>query len=255
MIRWGPERARTRPWRGDEKVAFLHPVPEGPLPSAAFVRRCLDVLAEQGFSRVVTGALSPREMSGFLDAGFGVEEELHLLSHDLRHLPERAESGIRGPERPADMRLRRARRDEWPQVLTVDASAFPPFWRLDGRGLSDAVCATPRAHFQVAVRTDGPLVTRGGPTRPPSLILGYCVMGRSGRSGFLQRLAVDPAEQGQHLGSALVIDGLRWLRRWRADNVVVNTQHGNTAALALYERVGFRRQPVGLSVLSAGIDS
>jgi ribosomal protein S18 acetylase RimI-like enzyme len=33
---------------------------------------------------------------------------------------------------------------------------------------------------------------------------------------------------------------------------VVNTQWGNDAALALYERLGFRRLPQGLAVLSTG---
>jgi ribosomal protein S18 acetylase RimI-like enzyme len=51
----------------------------------------------------------------------------------------------------------------------------------------------------------------------------------------------------------LVVDGLRWLKRWRVDQVVVNTQFENARALGLYERLGFRRQPLGLSVLSAGI--
>jgi ribosomal protein S18 acetylase RimI-like enzyme len=51
----------------------------------------------------------------------------------------------------------------------------------------------------------------------------------------------------------LVIDGLRWLKRWRVEQVVVNTQYENERALDLYERLGFRRQPLGLSVLAAGI--
>lgn len=34
---------------------------------------------------------------------------------------------------------------------------------------------------------------------------------------------------------------------------VVNTQLGNDNALSLYQQVGFRREPSGLSVLSAGL--
>jgi ribosomal protein S18 acetylase RimI-like enzyme len=34
---------------------------------------------------------------------------------------------------------------------------------------------------------------------------------------------------------------------------VVNTQLDNAAALALYQRLGFRRQALGLSVLTAGL--
>jgi len=47
-----------------------------------------------------------------------------------------------------------------------------------------------------------------------------------------------------------VIDGLRWLRRHGVQRAVVNTQERNVRALAMYERLGFRRQPEGLSVLT-----
>lgn len=70
VLRWGRERARTGSWRGEAAVAFLHAVPDAPTPSAEFLVRCLATLAERGFTRVVTGALSPLEQVGFLAAGF-----------------------------------------------------------------------------------------------------------------------------------------------------------------------------------------
>lgn len=230
MIRFGQERARTGPWRGDERVAFLAPLPESPSPSAAFVQRCLRVLADRGFTRVVTGALLPAEQHGFLRAGFEVEQRLALLAHDLRDLPEMPPVGTR-PARTSD----RAR------VLVVDNLAFPPFWRFDGDGLDEAVAATPRARFRVV---DG----------EPAVPIAYAITGRAGRRGYVQRLAVDPENRHRRLAQALVIDGLRWLRRWRATEAVVNTQLDNTPALGLYERLGFRRQALGLSVLAAGLD-
>ena len=51
-----------------------------------------------------------------------------------------------------------------------------------------------------------------------------------------------------------MVDGLRWLRRRRVTQTVVNTQLDNAPALALYQRLGFRRQAVGLSVLATGLD-
>jgi ribosomal protein S18 acetylase RimI-like enzyme len=77
----------------------------------------------------------------------------------------------------------------------------------------------------------------------------YAVTGRAGPRGYLQRLAVDPPAQGVGVGAALVVDGLRWLRRWGAKEVMVNTQEGNAAAVRLYERLGFRLQADGLAVL------
>jgi ribosomal protein S18 acetylase RimI-like enzyme len=227
VIAVGAERARTGPWRGDRLVALLTPLPDAPLPSAAFVRKCLSELAERGYRRVVTGALAPVEQAGFLAAGFEVAEELHLLAHDLHDLPERGHPP-----------LRRARDDDHAAVLTIDHASFSPFWRLDEAGLADTLTATPRVRFRVS-HDDAGAVT------------GYAIVGRAGRRGYVQRLAVAPDARQHGTGRALILDGLWWLRRWRVTRVLVNTQHGNDGALALYHRLGFRPEPVGLSVLEA----
>ena len=234
VIRWGAERARTGLWRGDRRVAYLTPLPDAPTPSETFVRRCLDVLAQRGFSRVVTGALAPGEQEGFLSAGFEVEEHLYLLCHDLRRLP---------PVTPQEHTLRRGRVADRAAVLAIDGLAFPPFWRLDDGGLRDAIQATPHTRFRVGSDPGG------------GDLVAYAVTGRAGRRGFLQRLAVHPDRQGAGLGRALVLDALRWLGRRRVDRAVVNTQLGNERALALYEGLGFRREPSGLSVLSTGLST
>lgn len=228
VIRWGRERVRTGPWRGDREVAYLSPLPDAPAPSAVFVRRCLDQLAARGFQRVITSALSPSEQAGFLGAGFEVHERLYLLEHDLHHVP-RADTSA----------LRRAGPGDHQAVLDVDSRAFPAFWRIDETSLGEALSATPNSRFRIATGADG--------------VAGYAVTGRAGRRGFLQRLAVDPDHQRQGLGRVLCVDALRWLRRWRVDQAVVNTQMGNEAALALYESLGFRREAAGLSVLSAAL--
>ena len=118
----------------------------------------------------------------------------------------------------------------------VDGAAFAPFWRLDGAGLTEALRAVPTTRFRV---TPG----RGGAP------VGYAISGRAGRQGYLQRLAVDPAHQGQGHGQVLVADALHWMRKPGVARAVVNTQLGNEAALALYGRLGFRLQPSGLAVL------
>jgi GNAT superfamily N-acetyltransferase len=231
VIRWGQERARTGPWHGDRHVALITLAPETPLLSGEFVRHCLEALSARGFTRAITGALSPLEQAGFLDAGFGVEEHLRLLRIDLRPPLDPV---------PPGLRLRRVpwwRRDA---VLAVDHAAFVDFWRFDSLSLADALRATPSVRFRAAM-DDG------------NGIVGYGICGRSGPRGFVQRLAVRPSAQGSGTGRRLLLDGLHWMRARGADRAVVNTQMGNAAALALYLKVGFQEDPFGLSVLSTGL--
>ncbi|MBW3576001.1 MAG: GNAT family N-acetyltransferase [Actinobacteria bacterium] len=223
VVRLGPERLRMGPWRGDARVACLAPVADTPGPTPAMVEHCCDMLVRQGFGEVVTAALSIHEQRGFLLSGFDVREELHLLSRALDTLP-------RVPDAP----LRRGRRRDRRPTLEIDAMAFPPFWRLDETGLVDAMAATPSARFRVAGH---------GP------VLGYAVSGRAGARGYLQRLAVHPGAQGRGLGRALVLDGLRWMRRGGAVRAMVNTQLDNDRALQLYQSLGFQMEPTGLAVL------
>ena len=224
VVRRGHERVRVGPWRGDRHVAFVAPIGDAVPPSAEMIEHACRVLAARGYERVITGALGAREQRGFLDAGFRAHDELHLLAHDLSHVPDVP---------PA--RLRRGLRVDRRAALAADAAAFAPFWRLDAAGLREAIGATPVARFRVATHR--------------VRVIGYAVTGRAGRRGYLQRLAVHPDHTGRGLGAALVVDGLRWLQRGGAEEAIVNTQAGNTRALHLYERLGFRLEPSGLTVL------
>lgn len=230
VIRLGREKARTSPWRGDGATALLSPAPDAPLLSGPFVRHCLETLARQGFVRVVTAALSPLEQTGFLAAGFGVEQNLRLLGIDLRS------SHLEVPHGP---RLRRVAKRRRAEVLAVDNAAFSEFWRFDERALKDALNATPAVRFRAS----------GG----RRTVTGYAVSGRAGGRGYVQRLAVHPDHQGGGLGRRLLLDGLQWMAAEGVARAYVNTQTTNSRAIALYEAVGFEEEPIGLSVLSTGL--
>ena len=206
-------------------------MPETPLPSADFVRHCVDILAEQGFRRIRTAALSPLEQASFLAAGFTVEQDLWLLSADL---------GMEAPLVPAGMRLIRVRRRRRPEVLRVDRAAFTEAWRFDELALEDALDATPQVRFRAAADRFAP-------------VQGYAICGRAGRRGYVQRLAVHPEGQGRGTGRRLLLDGLAWLVRAGVTKAFVNTQAGNQPALALYKSVGFVQESIGLSVLASGL--
>jgi ribosomal protein S18 acetylase RimI-like enzyme len=231
-LAFGDDRLRVAPWRGDPQVAYL--VARTGRPSAASVARCLEELADGGFRAALTAALPPGDHRPYVANGFVVRERLHLLVRPVEPLLE--------PEQVPGVGLRRARRRDRGPVLAVDDAAFPSFWHLDAAGLDDAIGATPSARFRVVHRA----------SRPDDVV-GYAVTGRAGSRGYLQRLAVHPEAQRTGAATALVADALRWLRRWGGREVLVNTQEGNDAAMALYERLGFRRHAEGLAVLERPI--
>jgi GNAT superfamily N-acetyltransferase len=214
-------------WRGDDRTVVLSPSPDRPLPTVDDVALALRRLTDQGHRRAITSALHQHELEPFLQNGFEVHERLHLLRHDLHHLPT-----------PRPLTLRRAWRRDRPAVLALDGVAFDDFWALDPTGLDDAVRATPVSRFRLHREPDGHRVDA------------YAVTGRAGGRGYLQRLAVHPDRQRHGLGTALVADALGWLRRGGATQALVNTQERNGGALALYLACGFELEPTGLAVLT-----
>ena len=223
----GVTRLRVRTWHADDQVAHVTPTADasGPLTTEE-IRRCIAALRRDGYRGAVTAAIGRADQPPFLEAGFVPAERLHVLRHPLDELPN---AGL------AATHLRRGRRRDLNDLLAVDHAAFSGIWRLDRAGLDEALSATPTVHLRVA--------------RDAGATSGYAICGRASHRGYVQRLAVHPRAQGKGLGGTLLLDGLRWLRRWGARDALVNTQEGNHRSLRLYQRVGFVLQPDGLTVL------
>jgi ribosomal protein S18 acetylase RimI-like enzyme len=235
VINVGAEQYRLGAWRGHPTVGYLVPLTPPERLSRRGLERSLLQLTAKGYTEVLTAALTAREQQVFYQWGFTLFERLHLLQHDLRHLPAR-------PSTPPPARVRRAHRWDRPAVLDVDARAFEPMWRLDRSSLHEAISATPASRFRLARSAAQPHRRRGR-------VLGYAVSGHTGDQGYLQRLAVDPGAQRSGIGAALVADCLLWMRRAGVARVSVNTQEANSRALSLYERLGFVPVEPGLAVL------
>ena len=236
-VSWGSDQFRFGPWHADQDVAYVAVSPRVVNPTSGGVRLLVERLTQQGYSGAVTAALRPEEAAAFTAAGFAERERLVVLSHDLTGLPGAADA------MPADVSprtaLRRARRSDRAAVLEVDSLAFESVWQLDEHGLAEAIDATPHTRFRVI--QDGSIV-------------GYAICGRSGRTGYIQRLAVDPTRQHGGLGRWLVIDALSWLRRRGSTMAMVNTQQSNLRALDLYRRLGFHTEPTPLTVLTRDLE-
>lgn len=120
-------------------------------------------------------------------------------------------------------------------LLSIDAAAFDPFWRLDRQGMLEALNATSRSTVHIIRDTEGKAA-------------GFAVVGYGHAISYLQRMAVHPRWQGQGMGRSLVRAAARKARSSGARAMLLNTQHDNQAAGSLYESEGFHALPEPLSL-------
>ncbi len=230
------------------------PVSEGALSSEAIRRLLHDVQStvattplapETEAIRVQTSAMSPDLASPLFDLGFRLRSELTLLTKELPRSPlqllrvrsvRRAQAGRISP---ANIVIRRGTDADLTIAVDVDRSAFGELWAMDRHDLGAALTATPSAQLLVAQRD--------------SEMVGFAIVGRSGRRGYLQRLAVLPDAQGLGVGTALVDGTCEWSARGDVRRLIVNTQASNANALRLYRRTGFVESPLGLVLLECDL--
>ncbi len=190
--------------------------------------RAMAVGKGMGFSRFLVQATGATQKAVLVAAGFHEVDRLHVLFR---------RSSLPLPEVPASARIARLQRASSlhiDEVIRVDNACFEPFWAMNQLALAEAVAATPRSRFRVVTVGDS------------DELAGYAIFGLGGGEGYLQRIAVDPRWQGRGFATRLIVDGLRWTKRWRTRRVGVNTQQRNEKALKLYLKLDFELQAEGI---------
>lgn len=203
-------------WPNDPTVALLTTVDYDAEVDANDLESAVGRACSMRHRLIRTGAFHTSAADLARELGFQPIDELMLLERSL----------AREPSRRSLHRLRPLRRRRYHHASMIDLAAFGPRWANDVAAIADACNATPQSR---AVRASS----------RTNALLGYAVTGVSNSIGYLQRLAVDPREQRQRVGSGLVDDGLRWMRRQGAERALVNTSVRNDAAIALYQSAGF----------------
>jgi ribosomal protein S18 acetylase RimI-like enzyme len=222
-LRRGWSRANARPWNDSVPMAHLRVMRGG----ADFVEACAEALDGYPIEGVLSPPLPEAAQRMWREADFRPHARLYLLRRELDEVP--APDHLVSEGSPEDLG----------EALRIDAAAFDPFWRFDGRALQEAMESTPRAVIHVVRRPEGRLA-------------GFAVTGMGQVIGYLQRVAVDPAWQRRGIGRSLVRTSARWARRNGARAIVLNTQAENRAALSLYEEEGYEVLGDELAVLRRG---
>lgn len=201
------------------------------VPAERDLRAWIRTARDRGATTLRTGALFPTSVAPFTEFGFAPIDELALLARPVSDTDTRRSTSGTRP----------LRRRHLTRAARVDLAAFGPVWGNDATALADILHATPhsRARSVVIDRT----------------IVGFAMSGVADRTGYLQRLAVDPLHHRRGAATTLIVDALAWMRQRGADNAMVNTAVDNRAALALYAAHGFERRPDTLLLLELRLDT
>jgi ribosomal protein S18 acetylase RimI-like enzyme len=220
-------RALLRQWPGDQSICHLVLSDVNMTPTLDDVDRWVAEAFDESndHDRVRTGALLPAAAAPFLERGFHEADRLALLELPLTARPRNRFARV--PHRSETSVVKMRARDQQAAV-EIDALAFEPEWANTAASLVDIANATPQSWRRLAV------------DRQPERIVGFALTGRAGATGYLQRLAVHPAFRRRGIAEHLVDDAGQWLTRRGAMRMLVNTGVRNSAALRLYERLGFQ---------------
>lgn len=124
------------------------------------------------------------------------------------------------------MRIRLARSDDLPSILRIEKKSFGcDAW--DREQFLDYLTQPSKCAFLVAT-TDGAVV-------------GYALAFHTKTRAEVDSIAVAPAHRGQGIAVALLTRVISQLRRRGFKAVSLNVRPENTAAIRLYQKLGFRR--------------
>jgi len=211
----GWARAVVRPWNDDIDAASVRLERGG----ARFLGSCARLVVDWT-PEVLSPATLPSASGLWKQAGFVETDRLVLMEHDLNSVQRPTAAIDSGGIEPIE------------ELNTIDSQAFPTRWRLGRLGLTESATATTRS---VVLRV-----------RQGDYCIGFAIAGVALGAGYLQRLAISPAQRGKGLGADLVRASLRWARGHGAHSMLVNTQVDNLTAASLYRRLGFNDVPGGL---------
>ncbi|MDK1027727.1 MAG: GNAT family N-acetyltransferase [Anaerolineae bacterium] len=146
---------------------------------------------------------------------FNHAQDILMLEWKSSKIPDRI--------KPNGLVVRNMQKNDLPKVAELDASAFLPLWQNPLDALEKAL---PQAASATVVENGQGLV-------------GYQISTPNPFGAHLARLAVSPDAHRLGIGSLIVNDLIRRLKRKGVSRLTVNTQSDNYASIALYEKMGF----------------
>ncbi len=211
-------------WRHRTEIANVIDI-SGPSIAVELLTTFVQRAEQLGFQLAIVAEYAERRRESFYAAA-GLAPIEDIVVYELGRVPQLAASGFDDEGyfvTVVDLREREQRS----ALLTLDHRAFPWLW-WNSAGEFDNYGSVPGVEIVLVRRPDG-------------APLGYIGTTSLGSWGHLDRIAVDPAAQGQGFGRRLLALAIERLQADGARRVALSTQASNRVSRALYESVGFRR--------------
>lgn len=211
-------------WRHRNEIANVIDI-NGPSIAVELLKVFVWRTTELKFELAIVAEYSERRRESYYAAA-SLEPIEDIVIYELGRLPDRratdaTRDGLIVETVDLDSDVQRK------QLLRLDHSAFPWLWWNTAEEFEN-YAGVPGVEIVIVRSEDG---------RP----LGYIGTTSLGTWGHLDRIAVDPALQGQGYGRWLLELAIERLRDAGARRVALSTQASNTVSRALYESFGFRR--------------
>jgi len=223
------EYAIGGPWRRRRDIAHLIEITQGPNRDI-LLSHLLATFKRAGFQIAVVAC----DDSDLCTASYA-KQGFHVLDQivELERYSSGASSGTsNGTIRPCTRR-------DFPEVMRVDAQAFPWLWQ-NSREEFEWYSSLPEVEVYV--------VDNG------QEVVGYAGMTVYGLNGHLDRLAVAPAKQRQGYGFALLSYVIERMEHLQVKRIGLSTQTHNTKSLSLYHKLGFRNTPRTQAICGLWLD-
>ncbi|WP_069803932.1 GNAT family N-acetyltransferase [Thermogemmatispora onikobensis] len=126
-----------------------------------------------------------------------------------------------------EITVRSVRSSDFEALCEIERLCFAPLWRYDAPAFADIAATHP--YFVVAELA--------------GQIVGYQFNTVDEGYGYLIRIAVHPAFNGQGIGARLMAEAISFFAGAHVRRIMLNTQEDNQRAHRLYEWFGFVRMP------------